>query len=76
MKLIPEAWQWHRLWSVRLALLAGLLSALELVLPLWSDLFRPRVFAILSTVVAFAAAIARVVQQPNVIKRDDANSHS
>ncbi len=70
MKLIPDAGSWHKLWSVRLALTAAMLSAIELILPLWSDAFPPRLFAILSTLVGVAAAIARVIKQPNLDKCD------
>ena len=63
MKLIPDARNWHKFWSVRLALISAILGALELSLPLWQGVVPPKTFAILSTVCAAAAAIARVVQQ-------------
>jgi hypothetical protein len=63
MKLIPDAPHWHKFWSIRLALLSAILGALELALPLWQGVVPPKTFAILSTVCAVAAAIARVVQQ-------------
>jgi len=58
---------WHRLWSVRLALasaLVSLLPALESVLPLWRAALGPVPYAVIATVLAVAAALARVVHQP------------
>lgn len=63
MKLIPDARNWHKFWSVRLALLSAILGALELSLPLWQGLVTPHMFAALSTLAAVGAAAARVVQQ-------------
>jgi len=58
---------WHRLWSVRFALLAALasvLSALEAVLPLWHPVLGEVPYAAIATLLAAASAIARVVHQP------------
>jgi len=63
MKLIDDAKQAHRLWSVRLAVLSVLLGALELALPLWQGLVPTHVFAALSTITIAAAAVARVIKQ-------------
>ena len=63
MKLVKDAPKWHRLWSVRLAILSALLGALELSLPLWQGIVPGNVFAALSTITAAAAAVARVVKQ-------------
>ena len=63
MKLIPKARAWHRMWSVRLAILSAILGALELSLPLWQGIVPGNVFALLSTITAAAAAVARVVKQ-------------
>lgn len=60
---------WHRLWSVRLALLAALVSVAGQVLPLWQPLLAPFPFAILNTVLALLAAVSRVIHQGEV--RDD-----
>lgn len=63
MALIPEASQWHKLWSIRLAILSAALSAAEVTLPMFTDIMPPGVFACLSMVVAVSAAIARTVKQ-------------
>lgn len=52
-----------RAWSVRLMLLAGVLSALEVVLPLFADFFPRGGFAALSGLTVGAAFIARLVAQ-------------
>lgn len=63
LELIDNASKAHKLWSVRLAVIAAIFGALELALPLWSDLVPPRVFAGLSTFTIMGAAIARVFKQ-------------
>lgn len=64
MQLDP---QWRdilrRAWSVRLMLLAALLSAAEAVLPFFSDEIDRRLFALLLAGLTFAALIARLVAQ-------------
>lgn len=62
-KLIHNAKAWHKLWSIRLAILSALLGALELSLPLWQGVVPAHVFASLSTITAAAAAVARVIRQ-------------
>ena len=71
MKLIDDASGWHRLWSMRLAILSALFGALELIMPIWSGLVPDSVFATLSTLSAVAAAIARVIKQGG----DDGRGH-
>ena len=61
--LIDNAKAWHKLWSVRLAILSALLGALELTAPLWHGVVPDHVFAGLSTLTAAAAAVARVIKQ-------------
>jgi len=51
---------WHRLWSVRFALAAALMSVLHLWQPLVSDV----TYAVAATVLALLSAGARVVHQP------------
>lgn len=66
MKLIDDArGVLLKAWSVRLILLAGMLSGLEAALPALTDYFPPKSFAILSAVLSAAALIARVVAQPS-----------
>jgi len=65
---------WYRLWSVRFALAAALvsvLSALESVLPLWHSVLGEVPYAALATGLAAASAIARVVHQPAAQERLD-----
>ena len=64
MRLI-EDWR-HVLkhaWSIRFIVLAALLSGVEIVLPMFSDVVSRGVFAALTLVVSVAAAIARLVTQ-------------
>lgn len=53
----------RRAWSVRLMILAALLSGVEIVLPLFVDSFSRGTFAVLSFVSVGAALIARVIAQ-------------
>jgi len=59
-----------RAWSIRLILLAGVLSGLETILPTVNDwspwAVPPRLFAIASFVVTMTALYARVVAQKDV----------
>lgn len=70
MMLLPN---WRRVmryaWSVRFAVLAGLFSGLEIILPLFVDTIPRGPFAILSLVAAVAGAVARVVPQPLIERR-------
>jgi hypothetical protein len=66
MQLIPEAGQATKLWSIRLAITSAALAAAEASLPLWQGVVPGGVFAGLSSVVAVAAAVARVVRQRNI----------
>lgn len=58
---------WKRIvrkaWSMRLMYLAGLLSALEVVLPLFSDAVPRGLFVSLNLLVIPGAMVARVVAQ-------------
>lgn len=67
MILLPD-WKLivRRAWSVRLALLAALLSGIEIALPLFADAFPRNVFAALSFVATAAAVVARLVAQPRM----------
>ena len=56
-------------WSLRLVILAGVLSGIEVVLPLFTDMFPRGVFSGLSVVAATTAAVARVVAQPKMWER-------
>jgi membrane protein YdbS with pleckstrin-like domain len=67
MTLIPD---WRRVlrmaWSIRLALLAGLLSAAEAVLPWFAGDMPISWFAGLSALAAIGAVIARLLAQPEM----------
>lgn len=67
MKLIDDAKRtWHRLWSVRLALLSAALSGAEFAMPYIAPAQSSRTFAALAAVVSIGAGIARIVAQPKV----------
>ena len=67
MRLIRD---WQRVlrygWSLRLILLAALLSGAEVILPLFSDAIPRNLFALLSMFVTVAAFIARLTAQPKM----------
>jgi len=68
MRLLPN-WRevLRKAWSIRLILLAGLLSGLEVVLPFLGELPIPSgAFAALSMVVTMAAFVARIVAQKDL----------
>lgn len=56
----------RRAWSIRLALLAALLSAIEIGLPYVLPEWPPRVAGALAALVSLAAAVARLVAQPRM----------
>lgn len=64
MTLLPD---WRRIlrraWSMRLMLLAGLLSGAEAILPLFVDALPRGMFAAATLMVIPAAMVARVVAQ-------------
>lgn len=61
----------RRAWSVRLALLAALLSACEVALPYAAPETRSVPWAVLSGIVALLAAVARLIAQPRMRDGDD-----
>jgi hypothetical protein len=66
MKLIA-GWKkkFPKLWSVRLALAAAVLSSIEVVLHLWIQ-ERPPLIVIVAGGFSLLAAIARVIAQPRL----------
>lgn len=64
MNLLPD---WRRIlrraWSIRLMILAGLLSGVEVVLPFFADSLPRGLFAGLSIAATAAAFVSRVVAQ-------------
>lgn len=68
LHLIEDAGRvWSRLWSVRLTLLAGGLGALEVGLTYFAPEHASPFYAAGAALVSFAAAVARIVAQPDVI---------
>ncbi len=64
--LISNASRWHKMWSIRFALLSAVLAAVEASVPIWNGVLPPNVFAFLSSASAIASAISRVIQQQSV----------
>lgn len=56
----------RRSWSLRFIILAGILSGLEVALPLFSDEIPRNIFAALSFVAVSAAFVARLVAQRGI----------
>ena len=73
MQLVPD-WRHvlRKAWSVRLILLAGLLTGIEVALPLLGDAYPipTGIFALLSLIITMAAFVMRLVSQKAF--RDDA----
>lgn len=67
MTLVPD-WKevLRKAWSVRLLILAGVLSGLEVALPFFRPDIPRHLFAALSCVTVAAALIARVMAQRNL----------
>lgn len=67
MKVIPNAKAvLKKAWSVRLGIVAGLFSGLEIIVPLFIDVIPRNTFAVLSFVTVMGAVIARFVAQPGM----------
>lgn len=70
MRLIDD---WKKVlrygWSIRLILVAGLLSGAEVILPLFSDAIPRNAFALLSMFVTVGAFVARLTAQPKMKDR-------
>lgn len=66
MQLI-EDWKtkFPKLWSVRLSILAGVLSSAEAGVEIWLT-GKPAMVALLVALVSFGAAFSRIVSQPNL----------
>lgn len=53
----------RRAWSVRLMVLAGVLSAAEAIIPYFADALPRKWFALAFAVLTFSALVARIVAQ-------------
>lgn len=62
---LVDDWHWviNHAWSVRLMMLAFVLSAAEVIMPLFTDDRHPVLYAVLIGLVTGAATIARLVAQ-------------
>ena len=66
---VRKDWKWilRRAWSVKLILVAGLLTGLEVFLPLIFDhgllVFAPWIYPVVMLALTMAALIARVIAQ-------------
>lgn len=56
----------RKAWSIRLMLLAGLLTGCEIVLPMFAHDIPRNLFAALSFLAVFGALVARLVAQKNL----------
>ena len=65
---------WSRLWSVRLALLAAVLGALDVGLSYCAPEHASPAYAAAAAAVSFAAAVARIVAQPELSSDVDKGS--
>lgn len=61
----------NRAWSIKLALLSAVLGAVEISLPLFNEIAPRNVFAALSMLVAVAAAVVRMMNQPSMDRRHE-----
>lgn len=67
MNLLPN-WKQivRKAWSIRLMILAGLLSAAEIILPLFADSIPRGAFAVLTLLAVSGAFVSRLVVQQDV----------
>ena len=70
MRLIEDWWKVLRYgWSIRLIILAGLLSGAEVILPMFGESIPRNLFALLSMLVTVAAFVARLTAQPKMMDK-------
>lgn len=53
-------------WSIKFIILAGVLSATEVILPLFFDYFDRGTFAVLSFIAVSGAFVSRIVAQKDI----------
>jgi len=56
----------RKAWSIRLMILAGILSGCEVILPLFTDFIPRNVFALLTMLAVTGAFCARLVAQRDI----------
>jgi len=66
--LLVDDWRrvLRRAWSIRLALLAALFTAAEVIVPLFGDVLPRGVFVLLAFGASMGGAVARIVAQPRM----------
>lgn len=57
----------RKAWSIKFIILAGVLSATEVILPLFFDYFDRGTFAILSFIAVSGAFVSRLIAQKDVL---------
>lgn len=62
-----------RAWSVRLLVIAAVLSGLEVALPILPIAIAPGIFAALTAITTAAALVARVMAQKSISEVHDEN---
>ena len=62
-RLVPEARQAHKLWSVRLSILAAVLGGMDAALRHWDGIIPDAPYALLATLCAIGVPIVRVIRQ-------------
>lgn len=61
----------RKAWSIKFIILAGLLSAMEVILPLYIEDMNRGLFAFLSFVATSGAFISRLVAQKSIKENDE-----
>lgn len=64
--LDPHWREWHKLWSMRLAILWMILSGAWIALPAFSSMLPPVPFALVCMGFSVAIGLARITNQPGV----------
>lgn len=64
MALIQNAGQWHKLWSVRLALAGAALNAAAIGWTVFQGVVHPLLYAIINMALGIGVAVVRVLAQP------------
>jgi hypothetical protein len=64
--LDEDAAQWHKLWSVRIALFWGAFSGLWVAVPAFQSFLDPFVFACICVGMSLAICVARLTNQPGL----------
>lgn len=76
MNLIQDAGAvWHKLWSVRLAIIAVLFDVVNAGLTYFVAILPPLWFTALSILCTIGAAVARMIDQPGLHNGNDSPTH-